>query len=56
MILTEEKRQEFNQLVRPLVKWLNDTCHPHVEITITPSSASLKEGVCYTPINDFIKD
>ena len=56
MILTEQQRKDFEMAARPLVAWLNENCHPHVVAIIEPDRASLSEGVCSTPITDYIRD
>jgi len=56
MILSQEKIKEFEDVARPLIKWLNDNCHPHVTAIVDCGSAALLEGVCYIPITDYIKD
>jgi hypothetical protein len=56
MIATEDDRRVFEELARPLVKFLNDRFHPHVTIIITPTSIELVEGVCASPITEYIKD
>ena len=52
----EEKREEFKELSRPLIKWLNDNYHPHVKIIIDPTSAELVEGLMSFCTVDYIKD
>lgn len=57
MILTEEQRKEFEEIARPILRFLNDNCHPHVNVLITPTSAELTEGVFSTgQILDYVKD
>uniref|UniRef100_A0A6H2A5C1 Uncharacterized protein n=1 Tax=viral metagenome TaxID=1070528 RepID=A0A6H2A5C1_9ZZZZ len=57
MILTENQRKEFEEKVRPVLRFLNDNCHPHVQVIITPTMAELTEGVCSTgQILDYVKD
>jgi len=56
MITTELQRKEFEEAARPMVKWLNDNCHPHVTAVIDPGSATLSEGCLHIPIEDYIKD
>jgi hypothetical protein len=53
MILNELQRHEFEQAARPLIKWLNDNCHPHVTAIIEPTRAELdvrvdEDGCCAT--------
>ena len=56
MILTKEQSEEFKEASKPLVKWLNENCHPHVTVIVTPGRAELSEGICSRPIVDYIKD
>lgn len=57
MITTESQRAEFEALSRPLIKWLNENCHPNVTAVIVPTGAELSEGVCSTGrILDYVKD
>jgi len=56
MILNEEQRKEFEQVVRPLIKWLNDNYHPHVTVVADCSSAELSEGVNSFVTEDYWKD
>lgn len=56
----ESNRQpliDFTDVVRPVIKWLNDNCHPHVTVIITPTNAELTEGLQSTGrIMDYVKD
>ena len=56
MIISEEKRKEFDSVAKPLIKWLNDNCHPHVSVIVSPSSAELCEGICIHNTDEYIKD
>jgi hypothetical protein len=57
MFLTDIQRIEFEKTARPMIKWLNDNCHPHVAVTITPVDARLFEGSFSTgDIFDYVKD
>lgn len=57
MTISETQRAEFEALSRPLIKWLNENCHPHVSVSITPTGAELHEGVFSTgQIMDYVKD
>ena len=57
MPTAEEKREEFEAVVRPVIKWLNENYHPHVMVAITPTDAQLMEGVCSTGlIMDYVTD
>lgn len=56
MRLTDEQRDEFERLVRPLVKWLNDNTHPHASVVITPTSAEVLEGIAVVRTTEYVKD
>lgn len=57
MIMTSKQREEFESLSRPLIKFLNDNCHPHVLVIVTPTKAELTESVCSTgEIKDYVYD
>lgn len=54
--LTDEQRKEFEAVVKPVMKFLNEHFHPHVMVTIDPSRAELLEGQCATVTDEFVKD
>lgn len=56
MILTEKQRQQFEEAAKPLVKWINNNCHPHVKVIVEPAGAELLDGLCSVEIMEFIKD
>lgn len=52
----ERNQEEFEALVRPLMKWINDNYHPHTHIIITLDTAEIScgEQVFYT--EEYIND
>lgn len=56
MTLTEEQRKSFEEVARPLIKWLNENCHPHSIVEVTPVSAEVFESVTTCVTSEFIKD
>jgi len=46
----ESQLDEFEQLARPLIKYLCENYHPHVTILITPTNAELLEGIKTTGV------
>ena len=54
--MTEQQKQEFEMRTRPVIKWLNDNCHPHVMVVIDPTSAVLSEGTIAYTTEDFLHD
>lgn len=55
MVLNEKRRKEFEAITRPLIKWLNDNCHPHVTIIADCSYAELLESVNSFRTEDYWK-
>lgn len=54
--MTEEQKQQFEAVTRPVIEWLNANCHPHVVVIIEPTSSVLYEGeVAYTT-HDYLRD
>ena len=56
MILNKEQHGEFEKVVRPLIKWLNDNCHPHITVIVDCGRAEILEGVTAFTTDDYIKD
>ena len=52
----EKKQKEFNSIVNPVIRWLNNNCNPHNSIEITCNSAELKVGEMCHKTDIFIKD
>lgn len=55
-MLTEAQKNEFEEVTRPVIKWLNDNCHPHHNVIVSPTHAELSEGVCAVSTHDYVKD
>jgi len=57
MNFTKEKREEFLNVCKPLIKWLNENApHPHVEVTVNTTEAEYKEIPCMVGTMEFVKD
>jgi len=56
MKLTEEQRKEFEAVSRPMIKWINDNCHPHVVVSVEATHSELSEGICAFVTDDYILD
>ena len=47
----------FEELARPMIKYLCENYHPHVTVIITPTTAELSEGLkSIGYIDDYIRD
>lgn len=55
MTLNKDQQSEFEALSRPLIKFLNDNCHPHVTVILTTDSSEICEGVTAIRTTDYIK-
>ena len=55
-MMTDKQLKEFEDLSRPLIKWLNDNSAPHAVIIIEVDSARLLSGELGFYTKDFIKD
>jgi len=55
MKLTPEQEKELTELAKPLIKWMNENCHPHTQIVIETNSFQLLEGVIGRQVWDYIK-
>lgn len=56
MITSKEQKEELEEIVDPVIKWLNDNCHPHTHLVIDSTRAELSEGVCAIQNEKHIKD
>lgn len=52
----EALREEFEELARPLIKFLNDNYHPHAAVLITPNMAEILSGELVFNTDEYIKD
>lgn len=51
------KNLSLSFVSEPVIKWLNDKHHPHTMVTITPTNATLHEGVESTgEVTKYLKD
>lgn len=56
MILKKEQIDEMQEAAKPLVKWLNDNCHPHCKVIVENDRAEIVEGSAMVKITEFIKN
>jgi hypothetical protein len=49
--------EELKKAAIPLIKLINEKCHPNVSVIVTPSSVELLERFMADPtITEFVKD
>ncbi len=56
MILTKEQIIEFETASKPLIKWLNDNCNPHVTAIVTVDASEILSSSARVICEEFIKD
>lgn len=56
MILSKEQIKAMKEAATPLVKFLNDNCHPHTKVIVEPDGAEILESSASVLITEFIKD
>lgn len=56
MQLTKEQKEEFENAAKPLIKFLNDHCHPHTIVQVDQVSAELLESQVTIVTEEFCKD
>lgn len=50
------KQEEFEEVVKPLMKWLCENTHPHTTVIVTGNVAELVEGCMVVNTDEFIID
>ena len=56
MLITKEQQESLLDAAKPLIKWLNENCHPHTQVVVDALSAELLEGVAKVRTEEFLKD
>lgn len=50
------QREEFEEITKPVIKWLCENYHPHVAVVIDPTSAVLYEGEIGFTTHEYVLD
>lgn len=56
MILAIEQQESLLEAAKPLIRWMNENCHPHVTAIVDCINIELVEGICQTGTEEFLKD
>jgi hypothetical protein len=56
MILTKEQQQQMLDAAKPLIKWLNENCHPHCTAHVDQNTVELTEGIATNRTDEFLRD
>lgn len=49
-------KEELAKSCRPLMKWINDNCHPHHVVIVDHTNVQLFEGQISFNTNDYVRD
>lgn len=44
------------EAAKPLIRWMNENCHPHCEAVVDQMSIRLVEGIASNTTEEFLKD
>ncbi len=55
MSTQEQKQAEFEEAVRPLIKWLAQSVHPHHTVVVTSTHAELLEGQVVVATEEYLR-
>lgn len=56
MQLTQEEIDQLLEAAKPLIKWMNEHCHPHCKAQVDQTTVILLEGVTTNRTTEFLKD
>lgn len=56
MILSDSKTEKMLKAAKPLIKWMNENCHPHTKIIVTHNGVELLESISVAGTNEFLED
>jgi len=56
MILTKEQADQMLEAAKPLLKFINDNCHPHVCVIVDGITVQLFESAAVRKTTEFLKD
>lgn len=56
MKLTLEQQTAMLEAAKPLIKWMNENCHPHCTVYLDCTTVELSEAVAISHTREFLKD
>jgi len=56
MTLTKLQQEQMLEVAKPLIKWLNENCHPHCTAHVDQNTIELTEGIAVLHTDEFLKD
>lgn len=56
MTITQQQTEEMLEAAKPLIKWINENCHPHCIAQVDSTKIELLEGLAINRTQEFLKD
>lgn len=56
MTITQQQTEEMLEAAKPLIKWMNENCHPHCTAHVGQMYIELTEGIATNSTEEFLKD
>lgn len=56
MTITEKQQEEMLEAAKPLIRWLNENCHPHCTARVDQNTVELTEGVACLRTDEFLRN
>ncbi|KGA30241.1 hypothetical protein KS43_20375 [Pectobacterium odoriferum] len=53
---TAEKKVSFEDVAKPMIKWLAENVHPHHSVIVTSTHAELLQGEMVVSTDEYLKD
>lgn len=54
--MSEEQQKQFEEVVRPVMKWMAENQHPHTYLIIRSNVAELVEGIEVISTDEYLVD
>lgn len=56
MILNDQQMKEMLDAAKPLMKWMNENCHPHCRAHVDQNTVELTEGIATNRTDEYLRD
>ena len=56
MTITKEQQEQMLEAAKPLIKWMNENCHPHFEAKVDCNTIVLTEGIATHRTDEYLRD
>lgn len=55
MTITKEQQEQMLEAAKPLIKWLNENCHPHCTAHVDQNTIELTEGIATHRTDEYLR-